>query len=77
MSWQDEPCDQTKLPWCTVVGEQVERVLHCTEFDAWAAARARVCGHRELSQRCATCRGTLKVVDLLGTGSERVRLFPG
>lgn len=75
--WRDEPCDQSKLPWCTVAGEAAERVLHCTEFEAWVVERQRRCGHASLAPWCAVCRGSLKVADLFGSGADLVRLFPG
>jgi hypothetical protein len=75
VTFSDEPVDQSTLPWCGVVGEPAERVMHVTEFDAWAALRQATCGHRELTHRCKLCRDTIKALDLFGA-SDRVRLYP-
>ena len=75
MSWQDEPYDQSTLPWLGVVGEPAERVLHVSELDGWARARQRGCGHSEPTPSCRMCRGTLAVTDMFGL-SDRVRMYP-
>jgi hypothetical protein len=76
MRWQDEPYDQWRLPWATAPGEPVARVLHVSELEAWAAARAKVCGHVESPLKgCAMCLGTMHASAALGC-SDRVNLIP-
>lgn len=75
-SWQDEPVDQFRLPWASAPGEPVEHVLHVTELEGWARARATRCGHIEPNDRCDMCHGTARVAAAFG-GSDRVRVLPG
>ena len=72
----DEPYDSNQLPWISAYGEPGGSVLHARDLEAWAANRARACGHRQLNERCRWCQGTLKAVDAFAAGSMRIRVLP-
>lgn len=71
----DDPIDQTRLPWAVVPGEPAERVLRSSEYEAWALARVKRCGHQDPARGCRTCAGTMAALEGLGQVGA-VRLYP-
>jgi len=72
----DGSINQLTLPWAAVTGEPTERVLACEEYEAWATARMKRCGHPEPLPHCRWCQGVLLAADAFSDGSSHIRLLP-
>lgn len=74
--YEDGAVDQFKLPIAYAFGQATEQTLLTKDFEAWAEARRKLCGHPSPVQVCRVCLGTLKVNDAVSYGFDGVRVFP-